>query len=231
MKTVLVDDNKMEITALELYCNKSKEIEHFDSFQSSSEALNFLNKDQNIDLLFLDIEMPDMNGLELLDQLKYSPLVVITSSNKAYAFDAFEYEVVDFLNKPILASKFLRAVEKVNDRYIQRNKIALSSAASELYVRSDGKLVRISYDDVLYFENVGDYIKVITSKGLHIINGALKTLAEKLTHPRFLKVHRSYIVNLDKIIDIEDNSLLIGRKVIPISRAHKSLVLNSINII
>lgn len=231
MRTILIDDNNMEIAALELYCQKTKMIQHRASFQDSSMALDYLNKEQAIDLIFLDIEMPDMNGLELLDQLTCAPLVVITTSNKEYAFEAFEYEVASFLKKPISIRKFQRTVEKVHHLYNQRNKVALSSMASELYVRADGKLIRVPYDDVLYFENVGDYIKVITTKGLHIINGALKSLAEKLSHPRFLKVHRSYIVNLDKIIDIEDNSLLIGKKVIPISRAHKSLVINSINIV
>ena len=122
-------------------------------------------------------------------------------------------------------------MDKVWERHRRINEVALSSAATELYVKSDGKFVRLPYNEILYFENVGDYIKVISERGMHIIYGALKALAEKLSYPRFLKVHRSYIVNLDKIVDIEDNSLVIGKKVIPISRAHKPIIMNSINII
>ncbi len=100
-----------------------------------------------------------------------------------------------------------------------------------MYLKSDGKLIRVPYSDVLYFENVGDYIKVITSNGNYVIHGALKSIDARLSYPRFFKVHRSYIVNLDYIKDIEDNTLVIDKKVIPISRAHKPTLLKSLNIL
>ncbi len=230
MKTILVDDNLMEIEALKSYCQSSSDIELAGVFQNAQQAMSFLNKEE-VDLMFLDVEMPEMTGLELIDNLSYLPQIVLTSSNREYAYEALEYEVTDFIKKPILLKRFQKAMEKVEERHRRINEVALSSAATELYVRSDGKLVRLPYDEILYFENVGDYIKVISERGMHIIYGALKTLADKLSYPRFLKVHRSYIVNLDKIVDIEDNSLVIGKKVIPISRAHKPLVISSINLI
>lgn len=231
MNTILVEDNEMALAALEQYCSTASDIVHLASFKNGEDTLAYVNSERDIDLIFLDIEMPRMSGFELMDNLPFSPQVIFTTSNKEYAFDAYEYDVIDFLVKPLEIKRFNKSVQKAVSNYEKRNSVALSSAATELYVRSDGKLIRISYDDVLYFENVGDYIKVITTKGMHVIYGALKSLAERLKHPRFLKVHRSYIVNLDKIVDIEDNSLVIGQKVIPISRAHKPIVMNGINII
>ena len=206
----------MEAAVLEEYCNNFDELELQATFSHGKDGLQFLAKNE-VDLMFLDIEMPDMTGLELMDKLTSSPQIIITTSNKEYAYDAFEYDVVDFLKKPIDLPRFKRTLDRVIRNHEMRNRVAIESAAKELYVRSDGKLVRVPYSEILYFENVGDYIKVITSTGMHIIYGALKSLAERLSYPRFLKVHRSFIINLDKVIDIEDNSLVIGKKVIPIS--------------
>ncbi len=220
----------MEAAVIEQYCQNYDQLELVNKFTTGEEVFSFLGQNE-IDLMFLDIEMPDMTGIELMDKLPYFPQIIITTSNKEYAYDAFEYEVVDFLKKPIPLPRFQKTVEKVISNHELRNKVALESAATELYVKTDGKYIRVPYSDILYFENVGDYIKVITNTGMHIIYGALKSLAERLSYPRFLKVHRSFIVNLDKIVDIEDNTLVIGKKVIPISRAHKPIIMNSINII
>jgi len=230
IKTIVIEDNLMEATVLEQFCSNYEVLNLSNKFSQGKEALSYLKNNQ-VDLMFLDIEMPDMTGLELLDQLSYFPQIIITTANKDYAYNAFEYEVVDFLVKPIPLPRFQKTIEKVISNHEMRNKVALSSASTELYVKTDGKYIRVPYSDILYFENVGDYIKVITNNGMHIIYGALKALAERLSYPRFLKVHRSFIVNLDKIVDIEDNTLVIGKKVIPISRAHKPIIMNSINII
>ncbi len=230
LKTVIVDDDKIAIKSLEKLCGKMPKINLMASFDTPSEGLNYLSKN-SVDLLFLDIEMPNITGLELLDQLSKMPQVIITTSNKEYAYDAFEYDVTDFLKKPFTQDRFSKSVEKAIVRDENFKDVALNSNLKEIYIRTDGKLIRIAIDDIYYFENIGDYVKIITSTKVHMINMALKHLHAKLNHPRLLKVHRSYIVNMDKIKDIEENTLVINKKVIPISRAHKSIVLNSINII
>lgn len=230
IKAILIEDNIMEAAVLEQYCTNYDNVELAATFSNGSDAIAYLNQ-HKVDIVFLDIEMPDMTGLQLLDKISCLPQIIITTSNKEYAYDAYEHEVVDFLKKPIALARFTKTMEKVMRNHEMRNRVALSSSATELYVKTEGKYIRVPYNEVLYFENVGDYIKVITNSGMHIIYGALKTLAEKLSYPRFLKVHRSFIVNLDKIVDIEDNSLVIGKKVIPISRAHKPIIMNSINLI
>jgi DNA-binding LytR/AlgR family response regulator len=230
LKTVIIDDEKIAIKSLENLCKKISTLDLKASFVDPIEALSYVTK-ESIDLILLDIEMPELTGLELLDKLPSLPQVIFTTSNKEYAYEAFEYEVTDFIKKPITKDRFLKSIQKAISRDSYLKEIARDSNLKEIYVRVDGRLVRITIDDILYFENVGDYVKVITTDKVHVINIALKHLHVKLNHPRLLKVHRSYIVNMDKIKDIQENTLVINKKVIPISRAHKAIVMNSINII
>lgn len=231
LKSIIVEDEPMASKALERMCEKSKHVELLANYENAEKVLEHF-ADLDIQLIFLDIEMPGLSGLELLDKLPYLPQIIFTTSNVEYAFQAFEYDVTDFLKKPIIPGRFEKAVEKaiqIEERY---NAINLESAKHELFIKTDGKYIRVPYSEILYFENVGDYVKVITEKlGTQVIYGALKSIDERLNYPRFLKVHRSFIVNLEKIVDIEDNTLVIGKKVIPISRAHKPILLKNINIL
>jgi len=231
LKSIIVEDEPMSSKSLERMCNKSAHIELLANYENAEMVLESF-KNLDIQLIFLDIEMPGLSGIELLDKLPYLPQIIFTTSNVEYAFQAFEYDVTDFLKKPIIQTRFEKAVEKavqIEERY---NAVNIESAKHELFIKTDGKYIRVPYSEVLYFENVGDYVKVITeSLGTQVIYGALKNIDERLNYPRFLKVHRSFIVNLEKIVDIEDNTLVIGKKVIPISRAHKPILLKSINIL
>lgn len=230
MNCLIVDDELMARKSLEKFCSKSIELTLIGTCENAEDALLLLQKNE-IDLLFLDIEMPGMNGLELLEVLPYMPQVIFTTSNKEYAFEAFEYDITDFLKKPITQPRFDKAVAKAKKQQGQLTAIAQSSANEEIYVRADKKLTRLPFDSILYFENVGDYVKVHSTSGAFVFHYTIKTLETKLTHPRFLKVHRAFIVNMSKIIDIQDNSLTIGDSVIPISRAHKSVLMNAINLL
>ena len=228
--SIIVDDDILARKSIARLCEKSDHITLVETFEDGHSALDYLTEN-TVDLIFLDIEMPGLTGLELLEKLTSMPQVIVSSSNKEYAYDALEYEVTDFLKKPLSQPRFFKAIEKAITREEQLNSIALSSAKHEIYIKTDGKYIRIPYDDIRYFENVGDYIKIITESGTHVFHGALKTINARLDHPRLLKVHRSFIVNLDKVVDIEDSSISIGKKVIPISRAHRPIVLKSLNII
>jgi len=230
MKTIIVDDELMARTSLEMFCSKEPILNLEGVFENAQDALEY-TQSHEVDLLFLDIEMPNMSGLELLDVLPYLPQIVFTTGNKSYAYEALEFDVTDFLTKPITASRFGKSVEKALARYEQGNAIAQSSAANEIFIRSDRKIIRVPYEDILYFEYIGDYVKAITTEGDFVFHSTIKALNEKLVNPRFIKVHRSYIVNIGKIVDIEDNNLVIGRKVIPVSRAYKPVLLKSINLI
>jgi len=230
LKCLIVEDEIMARKSLTKLCEKIERLELIDSLDNAKNALGVIQND-NIDLVFLDIEMPGMTGIEMLEELTVFPQIIFTTGNKEYAFEAFEYDVTDFLKKPITQLRFAKAVEKAFLRQEQLDAIATASSKNEIYIRSEGRYVRISYKDILYFENVGDYVKVLTESGNHIIHGSMKSIDSRIQHPRFLKVHRSYIVNLDKVKDIEDNTLVISKAVIPISRAHKPILMRSINIL
>lgn len=163
IKTLIVDDNPMEVLAIQEYCKNNEHLVLSEPLSDGLSALHYL-KDNKVDLLFLDVEMPEMSGLELIQQLSYLPQIIITTSNREYAFEAFEYDAADFLTKPVTLSRFNKAISKVVSNYSKLNDVALSSSATELYVKSDGKYVRLPYSEVLYFENVGDYIKVISER-------------------------------------------------------------------
>lgn len=230
IKCIIVDDEIMARKSLEILCEKSEHLEVIGAFENAEDALeNFSSLE--IDLVYLDVEMPGMSGIELLDKLPYLPQIIFTTSNKEYAYDAFEYDITDFLKKPISPSRFQKSVLKAVDQKQRLEAISNSSNNKEVYIKSSGRFIRLPYEDILYFENFGDYVKVITHKTSHVIHGSLKSIAQRITNPRFLKVHRSYIVNMDKIVDIEDNTLVIEKKVIPISRSHKTILMQNINIL
>lgn len=230
LKCLIVEDELMARKSLVSLCKKIEKLDLLNAFENAEEALISLQNEE-VDLIFLDIEMPGMSGLDLLSQLSIIPQVIFTTGNKEYAYEAYEYDVTDFLKKPITLPRFQKAVDKALLRQTQLIEVASESAKNEIYIKTEGRLVRIPFANILYFENVGDYVKVITSDGNHIIHGSLKSIYSRIDHPRFLKVHRSYIVNLDKIKDIEDNTLVIDKSVIPISRAHKPILLKTINLL
>lgn len=231
INTIIVEDEIMARKSLENLCGKYHRINLTETVENAEAALQSLEADSTIELILLDIEMPGMSGLDLLEKIPYLPQVIFTTGNKVYAYEAYEYDITDFLKKPVSAERFDKAMQKVFAIKDQRNAIASSSAAHELYIKSDGRFVRLAYDDIFYFENVGDYIKACTSHGNYIFYETMKGLDLKITNPRFLKIHRSYIVNLGKIKDIEDNTIVIEKKVIPVSRAYKSVLMSSINLI
>ena len=230
LKCIIVEDEIMARKSLTNLCKKSDRLQLINVYEDAEGVLES-NITDDLDLIFLDIEMPGKSGIELLEELSVIPQVIFTTGNKEYAYEAYEYDVTDFLKKPITQARFLKGVEKAILRQDQLDAIATASARNEVYIRTEGRHVRVSYDSILYFENVGDYVKVITENGNHIIHGSMKSIDSRIQHPRFMKVHRSYIVNLDKILDIEDNTLVIEKSVIPISRAHKPLLMKSINIL
>lgn len=228
LKCLIVDDDLLARKSLERLCAKLEVIELVDTCASAEEALVCLRKNE-VDLLLLDIEMEGLSGLEMLEQLSVTPQVIFTTSKEEYAYEAFAYDVTDYLKKPFDFPRFRRAIDKAYHLFQQSQ--AYKRQARDVYLRVEGRLVRVAFDDILYFENVGDYIKVFTRQGHYLIHGTLKTLAQKLPHPRFFRVHRSFIINLDKIKDIEEGTLVIDKAVIPISRANRPALLRQLNLL
>ncbi len=225
---MIVDDEIMARKSLGRFCEKHDNLNVVQICENANDALSYLIE-HSVDLIFLDIEMPELSGLEFLEQVVTLPQIIFTTSKTEYAYEAFEYSITDYLKKPINISRFQQAVEKALEEQQKNN--AYRANAKEVYLKVEGKYVRVAYDEILYFENAGDYVKVKTTESSYIIYSTLKNIDAKLDNPQFLKVHRSFIVNLNKIKDIEEGTLVIEKKVIPISRANKSILMNKLNIL
>ncbi|QIP14150.1 response regulator transcription factor [Spirosoma aureum] len=225
---IIVEDELMSRKSLQRLCEQHGSLEVLGAFDSATTALDFL-AEQMVDLIWLDIELPGLTGFEMLEKLPSIPFVVLTTSKTEYAFDAFQYQVTDYLKKPITLPRFNIAVEKVLELN-SRTKPNSAIGRQEIYIKSEGRYIRLPFDTISYIENTGDYVKIFTPTQTHIVYTTMKYLEEKLGS-QFLRVHRSFIVHLDKIVDIEENTLVISNKVIPISRANKSELMNRLNLL
>ncbi len=224
MNCIIVDDDQMARVSLEMLCNKVEDVEVDGVFDNGMDALNWL-KNNATDVVFLDIEMPNLSGMDLVKSIENLPQIVFITSHAEYALEAFEHHVTDFLSKPVQLPRLLKAIERVREL----NNNVRQEAQNEIFIRVDGRFVRLNLDDLLYVESLGDYVTFVTDKKKYIVHSTLKNIADKITNSNFLKVHRSYVINLTKVVDIEENNLVIKDKVIPISRAHKANLIKRIN--
>lgn len=228
LSCIIVEDEVLSRKSLQRLCEQHGSLDVLGVFDNAHGALEFLAH-QVVDLIWLDVEMPGLSGFGLLEQLGSIPFVVLTTNKTEYAFDAFQYQVTDYLKKPITLPRFKIAVEKVLELSV-RTKPNTSPERNEIYIKTDGRYLRLPFDTITYIENTGDYVKIFTTTQTHIVYTTMKYLEEKLGS-QFLRVHRSYIVHLDKIVDIEENNLVISNKVIPISRANKSELMSRLNLL
>lgn len=226
LTAVIVDDEPIARNFLERYCEKSGTITVVGSFPDSESAFAFLMQNE-IDILFLDVEMPGDSGFQLLDKLIVMPKVILTTSKKDYAYDAFQYKVIDYLKKPFTYVRFQESIGKVTESTSEKKTAA---EIEDIFIKSNGKFIRLNYEDILYIESLGDYVKYCTADKKYVTHSTLKAVEEKINNVQFMKVHRSYIVNLRKINNIEDYTLYIGNSVIPISKLLKTEVMGRINI-
>jgi len=239
LNCIIVDDETAARTIVSHLCSQVDELNVIDEFPNAMQAIKFLNKNE-IDLIFLDIHMPDFTGFDFIDSLKNPPKIVLTTSDRDFAIEAFEYDcIVDYLVKPITLPRFLKAMQKVENFKIP---VVQKTAApqevkqeeaseKEMYVNIDRRLIKIVFDKIFLIEAKGDYILIKTEDKNYTVHSTLKKIEEKLPDSLFLKVHRSYIINIKKIVDIEDNSVLIARDVIPISRSNRPELMKRLNLL
>lgn len=206
-------------------------------FSNAMQAIKYLNQN-HVDLIFLDIHMPDFTGFDFIQTIKSPPKVILITSDKNFAIEAFEYEcIVDYLVKPIAEVRFQKAIVKVNAAQISSSnapkevKLNADDTSKEFYVNIDRRLIKIEFDLVTVVEAKGDYIHIKTDSINYVVHSTLKKIEDKLPKDLFLKVHRSYIINTKKIIDIEDNSVLIAKDVIPVSRANRPELMKRLNLL
>lgn len=217
LKCIIVDDDPLSREALRNSIGRHASLRLEGSYHNALEAKMALTK-KDLDLVFLDVEMPEMTGFELLNSYKNIPQVVMVTSNKNHAFEAFRYDVTDFISKPIDYPRFEQAVERVL-RYAQ----SMPQRVEEhnLVIKSDGVLVKINAGDIDYVEAMGDYIKVVLADSNYVVHSTMKAFITQLPEA-FLRVHKSYIVNLDKVLEIDDSYLVGEYFNLPVSRSYKN---------
>lgn len=242
LNCIIVDDEAAARTIVAHLCSQVDHLNVIEEFSNAMQAIKFLNKNE-IDLIFLDIHMPDFTGFDFIETLKNPPHIVLTTSDRDFAIEAFEYDcIIDYLVKPISLPRFLKAIQKVDNAAVktQTNTNAPSTAPTtassedsnnEMYINIDRRLIKIVFDTIYLIEAKGDYILIKTEDKNYTVHSTLKKIEEKLPDHLFLKVHRSYIINIKKIIDIEDNSVLIARDVIPISRSNRPELMKRLNLL
>ena len=234
MKSIIIDDEKMARAIISQLISENENLSLISEFSNAIEAIKFLNQ-HNVDLIFLDIHMPNFNGFDLIQTLKNPPKVILITSDKNFALDAFEYEcIVDYIMKPITPERFNKAVQKaltISSLNGISKKIKENDTERELYVNIDRRLIKINFESIKLIEAKGDYILIKTEGKNYTVHSTMKKIEEKLPDDLFLKIHRSYIINTKKIIDIEDNSVLIDNDVIPVSRSNRPELIKRLNLL
>lgn len=222
LSCIIVDDEPLAVKLLESFVAKTPELQLLASFTDSVEAINAV-KEQKPDLLFLDIQMPDLNGMELAHMIPPTTRVIFTTAFKEYAFESYEVSALDFLLKPIRYNKFLAAVEKAKQWY-ERESSADDAKSTSLFIRVDGELRNVTIDNITYVSGMKDYVMFYLdgeSKPL-ITHLTMKAVEAMLPTDRFLRVHRSYIIAVDKIKKIDRNDCIyIGEEIIHVPEGYQ----------
>ncbi|MBD2767543.1 response regulator transcription factor [Hymenobacter sp. BT664] len=234
---IIIDDNEINRLTLERSVQRHDQLTLAASFPDAVEALAYFHAGGRAEVLLLDIEMPHLSGLELVKLLPDpKPAVILVTTHASFAVDAFELRVLDYLVKPVGYARFCQAIARVTEQYQAPAAPALPAAAgpasatlptdisasgTDLFVKINGKLLRINFEDVLFIEALSTYVVLVTDKHKHVVGGTLKSIEERLPFRHFVRVHRSYIVNLHRVEAMADNLLKIGPHEVPVSRPYQ----------
>lgn len=237
MNCIIIDDEATARAIIAQLCEGVPSLTLLEEFPNAIQAIKYLNQN-DVDLIFLDIHMPDFTGFDFIETISNPPKIVLTTSDPNFAIQAFEYDcIVDYLVKPITPERFQKAIQKAEAAPVNETAQASSSesvesaSGNDLYVNIDRRLIKIDIPSIYLVEAKGDYILIKTEDKNYTVHSTLKKIEEKLPDTIFLKVHRSYIINVDKIIDIEDNSVLIKKDVIPVSRSNRPELMKRLNLL
>ena len=229
MKCLIVDDSKMARTVLKHQINNIDFLKLIGECEDALEATNFMNKEK-IDLLLLDVQMPKISGLDFLKSIPNRPLVILITSRPEFAVEAFEYNVVDYILKPVKEERFIKAVLRVKDIY---NSLSGTIKADKEYFffKEKGVASKLKISNILYIQAMGDYINIHTMEKKYTIHYTLNAIAKELPSDRFMRIHRSYIVALDRIDTVEDGTTYICQNHIPVSDLHRSALMGRLNLL
>lgn len=221
LNCIIIDDDEACRVALEQLIGQVDNLKHIGSFENGKKGIQAL-KSSDTHLVFLDVEMPEMTGLELLAGLEIKPMVILTTSHTKYAIDGYKHEIVDYLVKPITLPIFLKAVSKAERHFEQLFLGNKSGAGNYLFIRKDYVINKVPVADVLWIEAMGDYVTIHTKDKKFILHSTLRTIESRLPQDKFIRVHRSYIVQIENIKTVEDTSIYVTDKAIPLGSLYKN---------
>lgn len=222
MKCLIIDDNPIARTTLKQLVKQNPALVLIGECADAMEAYRTITS-VSIDLLLLDIEMDGMSGIELVKSLgDKQPIIIFTTSKKEYAAEAFELHVADYITKPVTTVRFLQAVEKAAEIHKSKSQILKKEDDSFIFIRDSNIVRRLRLDEILFAEAMGDYVKLYTAEKFYSVHSSLKDVENKLPETKFLRVHRSFIIQVGKIDTIEGGTLIINRKMIPVADSYRA---------
>jgi two-component system LytT family response regulator len=229
IKCLLIDDEPLAIKVLQNYFTNFTDFEVIGTFNNSLEALDFINSTP-VDAVFLDINMPMMTGFELISLIENKTKVIITTAFREFAAESYDLDVLDYLVKPIPLPRFIKCINKITTEYNLKNNIKTETAKvdSHIFIKVDKKMVKINIEEILFVEGMKEYIKIVTPDKTYITHKSLTSQSEELPNDKFMRIHKSYVIALNKVKSIEGNRIQILSYTIPIGRNYSKEVKNKI---
>ena len=222
IKCVAIDDEPLALQLMKAYIEKTPSLQLVQVFEDAVSAFEFV-KMHPVDLLFVDIQMPDFNGLDLVRSIENKPMVIFTTAHRKFAFEGFELQAVDYLLKPVSFERFSKAVAKAEEYYKFKNSVA--SNEESLYVYSEYKLVKIDLNEIEFIESLEDYVRIHLTSGKPVLSlMPLKRVLQKLPPEKFQRVHRSYIVSVNKIKGVNNKRIILAAAQVPVSDSYLDVV-------
>jgi two-component system, LytTR family, response regulator len=221
LKCIVIDDEPLAREGIADYVRQVNTLQLCGVFSDAIEATNFLASEK-VDLIFLDIEMPKLNGIAFIQSLRNPPLIIFTTAYPHHALKGFELDVLDYLVKPISFERFLKATNKALERKLIVSQSKELEKDNYIFIKSDNKFHKIQHSDIIYIEGLKDYVKIHTEEGARLVLVNLKNIESKLPANIFIRVHKSFIVSVGKITSIEGNLIHIGATTIPIGKEYKN---------
>lgn len=227
LNCIIIDDDAMTREILKQFISKHTDLIFINEFSGATDAFNFV-KQNKVDLIFLDLEMPEMSGMEFLETYNtHLPNVIITTSHEDFAIKAFQFDVSGYLIKPITINSFNKAILKLTSFNKQTSFPEVSN--SVVFVKKGSVIKKVNLKDIYLIECIGDYVNLFTDSEKFTLHSTMKQMERKFSSTEFMRVHRSYIVRIDKIHEIEEDGISFGEKVIPIGKTYKQEVLSKLN--
>ena len=214
-RCIIIDDEPLAIKVIEEYLSKMNNFDIIDTFNNPIDAVELIQTG-TVDLMFLDINLPLINGIEFVKTLQNPPQIVLTTAYREYAVESYELNILDYLVKPIPFDRFMKTINKVNQQFT--GKTSSEDDREHIFIKIDKKMIKVYLDEILYIESLKDYIRITTSTGSHLIHQTLTSFTNQLPSDRFIRIHRSFTISIAKVgavigntVEIEDNQIPIGR--------------------